>query len=510
MSVLDRYWRHSLIAGVAFTAFLCGVRAEAQTGSANLAETGVDTVRLTLGEAMRRALGSSEEIALAESRLAEASEDVAAARSGLFPQVSGQGSYLRTIRSPFGGGGASFELPDSLRFSPDTTTDLTQRVRYLEQNVATAGIAGLSSAFSGLPFGQKNTYAASVSIKQTLFDPALFSGVRIAREFEAVAEARATEERLDLALAVIEAYYGAVLAEDLVEITRESAGQLQAQLAEVRLVRQAGNASDLDVLRVEVERQNLEPQVVAAQNARAIALLNLKRLINIPVAQAVSPVDELVTGDFTPVSANDIADIVGAAEAQRADIEAAARQVAIRRHQVTLAKQSFLPTVTANAAFGAQALPTDFWPGGSDFRDDWSVSVGISLPIFSGGRRTADVDKAQEQLRQAELQLTQLREQVSLEVEQQRGELQRTTALIRARAQTSEQAATVYELTRLAHERGLQTALQLSDARLQLRQARSNEAQALHDYYIALARLVRAAGAVPGNIDSRFGQTGAR
>jgi outer membrane protein TolC len=50
---------------------------------------------------------------------------------------------------------------------------------------------------------------------------------------------------------------------------------------------------------------------------------------------------------------------------------------------------------------------------------------------------------------------------------------------------------------------GLQTNLQLGDARLQLAQARGNEAQALHDYYVALARLLRAAGAPESEVVTR-------
>jgi outer membrane protein TolC len=56
------------------------------------------------------------------------------------------------------------------------------------------------------------------------------------------------------------------------------------------------------------------------------------------------------------------------------------------------------------------------------------------------------------------------------------------------------QATRVYELTELRYTEGIATQLDVSDARLALQQARMNEANAYHDFYLALARAERALG----------------
>ena len=461
-----------------------------------------DSVPLSLSEALRRGMSESEEVKLANQSVVEAKEQVASARSGIFPQFDGRLSYQRTIRSPINTGGG-FALPDSMQFRPDSLATIAQRLSYLERNTPSAGLGALSSLFTGLPFGQKNTYLGTISISQTLFDPSIFSGLKIAKDFEEAAGAQATEQRLDLGLDVIEAYYGAVLADRQSTIVTYSAEQLLAQAEQVRLIRAAGNASDLDVLRVEVDLQNVEPQRVAALNQRDIALLNLKRLINLPIAQPVKLTETLSSVGFTPVPDAVVASLTSMALERRAAIEAKQLEVKIREEQVSLAKGAYLPRLAANASFGKQALPSDFLPSGGDFKDDWSAGVSVQIPIFNGFKRKAEVEIAKVQLRTSELQLSQLRESISLDVEQQRGELLRAAALIRARTQTVSQAERVYELTNLSYERGLQTNLQLSDARLQLQQARGNEAQALHDYYVALARLLRASGATEAELAQR-------
>ncbi len=121
----------------------------------------------------------------------------------------------------------------------------------------------------------------------------------------------------------------------------------------------------------------------------------------------------------------------------------------------------------------------------------------MSVPLFSGGQRRADVQVAREQVRRSELQLTQAQKQAALDVTQQRAELERAQAAIAARRQTVRQAAESYELTLLSFEKGNATQLQVSDARFQLRQAQVNEVQAVFDYTTALSRFLRAAGVAP-------------
>lgn len=453
-----------------------------------------DSVLLSLGDALRRGLSEGEEVKLADAAVSVAREQVTAAKAGVFPQLSGMFGYTRTIRSPISTGG-SFTLPDSLQFRPDSTASVSERLRYLEQRTPSAGLAALSTLFSDLPFGQKNTYVAQLNFTQTLFDASVFSGVAIAREFAQMTESQATEQRLDLALNIIQAYYDALLASRLADITEASTAQLRAQSQQVRLIYAAGNAAELDLLRVEVDLQNIEPQRVAALNQRDVALLNLKRLINVSIDQPVRLTDSLTAVGFQPIAEAALENLTAGALQRRASIAARERERSIRERQVSLAKGAFLPRVSLTANIGTQALPGDFLPAASEFRDDWNAGLAIRVPIFSGGARRADLELARVQLRQTELQLAQLRESVQLDVIQQRGELERANALIRARAQTVAQAERVYSLSNLAYEKGLQTNLQLSDARLQLQQARANEAQALHDYYIALARLLRASGA---------------
>lgn len=459
-----------------------------------------DTVRLTFEEALRRGFATGEEVLSAEARIDEASAGITSARSAMLPQIGGNLTYQRALASSLGGAGDFLSLPDSLStFDPDTTASIEDRLRFLERRAPTAPLTLLGSSLSGIPFGQANTYNAGLSLSQTLFTGGRIRGsVRQAEAVTGAARAQLQAAEADLLFGIGQSYLDALLAGRRIEIALATVEQIEAQLDQVRLENRAGNAAELDVLRVEVELANADPEVVAAQNALDAAELDLKRLINVPANQPIRLEGELNSADFQPVSDEVLDQYLGVGIVdRRPDVRAAEQQVESRRAGVDIAKSAFWPDVTISGSLSGQAFPQDFLPSRSDFQFDAAVGFSVQLPIFQGFRRKGDLDAARAVERQAEFELISRRQSAEVEIAQLRAELRRTQALIAARAEAVRQAERVHQLTELSYQEGVDTFLQLNDARLALQEARLNEAQAVHDYYLAFSRLLRAAGEPP-------------
>jgi outer membrane protein TolC len=221
-----------------------------------------------------------------------------------------------------------------------------------------------------------------------------------------------------------------------------------------------------------------------------LAMLNLKRLIDIPLQQPITLTTPLAAPSPAQLTADRLnPDVL---TSQRAAVQAAERQVDIRDEQIDVTRGRYRPRVSVNMIYGQQIFPEGVFDLSSGWRTDWNAGVSVQIPIFNGFRRGAEIGQAQIERRQAELQLAQLKKAVQLEYEQALGEKDRARAAIAARQRTSEVAERVYELTVLVYQQGLTTQLQVSDARLQLLQARSNLAQAIADFYIADAGITRA------------------
>lgn len=428
------------------------------------AQTPRDTVPLTLQEAVTRALATSEEVQTARAQRSLADAQIMQARSGAFPQISGGVVYNRTLASIF----------DNIQLGPPPDP----------------GEEPEPNPFAALPFGRANTWNASLQIAQPLYTGGrVGTALGIARNVRAAADLQIEEAEAEVALQVRSAYFQVILAERMVGIAREAFTLADQTLRQVELFRQQGTASEFDVLRARVERDNLEPGIVEAQNARRLAELNLKRLVHLPAEQAV-----VTATPLEPVVADVDRAALAAALDRRPALRALSEQVQAREGAVRIARAERMPSVAAAGNFAYQAFPDGIAPFDTDWRRDWSLSVQASIPIFNGFRTRGQVDQARAELRIAELQAAQVQQGLELELEAALGEFDAARAQIEARRATVVQAQRTLELAELRFRSGLATQLDISNARLLLQQARVNEAQSLYNYVNALARLERVSG----------------
>jgi outer membrane protein len=428
------------------------------------AQAATDTLLLTLEQAVSRALATSEEVETARSQRALAESQITQARAGAFPQVSGGVVYNRTLASIF----------DNLQLTPEPEP----------------GEDPPPNPFAALPFGQANTWNASLQVAQALYTGGrVGTALAIARNVRTAADLQVEETQAEIALQVRSAYFVTVLAEQMVGIAREAYELADAVVRQVELFRQQGTASEFDVLRARVERDNLEPAIVEAQNARHLAELNLKRLINVPARQPV-----VTTTPLTPVIADVDRAALETALLRRPLLRSLDEQIAAREGAVRIARSNRLPSVGMAANFAWQAFPQQVAPIDTEWRRDWSVTFQASIPVFDGFRTRGQVEQAQAELRITQLQRAQAFEGVEMELQAALGEFDAARAQIEARRATVVQAQRTLELAELRFGSGLATQLDISSARLLLQQARVNEAQALYNYVNALARLERVSG----------------
>lgn len=451
-------------------------------------------LRLTMDDAIRRALASGEEIRLAQANVDQARGTVRQAWSGALPEVRTSLAYTRTFASIFSGAAQGPVIPP---FEPDTFATDRERIRYLEEEYPYAGIRGLGSLFANTPFGSENTYTASLTVGQLLFQGGkVAAGVRGARAYERAARFQLDETRQDITYRVKQAYLGALFAQRLLDIAEEGKALVDSQLARVALNHRVGSAADYDLLRAQVEAANQEPAVIGARNQRDLAMLEVRRLVNVPATQPLELDGAMLTGE-TGVPEVDWGR-VELTDERRALLASASANVEFRRQAVRVFAGEAYPALRFDMAFGGQAFPSGLFASYGDFRRTWNATLTVSMPLFDGFRTRGAVQQARAEVTRAEAQLAQTREAVQLEVEQARAEVVRARALLEARRQTVTWGARAHHLAAVRYANGITTALEVSDARLAMQQAQVNEAQAMRDYLLGVAALERAlGGAVP-------------
>jgi outer membrane protein len=431
---------------------------------------------LSLDAAVSRAVALGEEVGLSRAQQASAEGQIQEVRAGVMPQLTATVNYTRTLASLF--------------------QDITFPV-------SGNGNGDGENPFAALPFGQPNTWNATLRLTQPLYAAGrVRTALDIARNVRRAATFDIEEAEADIALQVRRAYFQLGISDEFLAIATESYTFADAQLKQVELFRQQGTVSDFDVLRARVERDNLEPAIIEARNARRLAELELKRLINVPATQPL-----IVTTRLEPAVEDVDREALRAALERRAGLQAIDEAIAAREGAVRIAQSARRPSVDFVGLFSFQAFPAAPAPPLRDWRRDWAVSVNLSLPILDGGRAAGQTVQAEAELQQARLQRAQLREGLEMELEAALAEFEAARAQIVARRATIDQARRAAELSELRFRSGLSTQLETSDARLLLRQAQVNETQALSAYLTTLARLERASGGEIPLVTSRLGAT---
>lgn len=412
---------------------------------------------VSLEDALGIALGESETIWAAEAGVMRAMGGTRIARSGFFPQVAGTATYTRTLASQFDdidfGGGQGGEAPDE----------------------------GLGD----LPFGQVNQYTLGLTLDQLIFD----AGQTVARTRAAQSRRRSAEigvaaARAETQLDVTQRYFDALLSDRLVEIAEASLGQTEEVLQQTQVAKDVGDKSEFELLRSRVARDNQLPVLLRRRTDRQAAYLRLKQLLNVPLEDEL----RLTTGvEDLPARFATASD---PSPDQRAPVRQAAENVQVNKAQLFEARGQRWPSVFLSSRYAPVAFPagSDI-PEPGDFRNDWTVSLNLSVPILTWGRLRGTEMVAEGNLSEAQARLQQTREAADLEARLARNELLNAQATLQSNTSTAQEAARAYEIAQIRFREGISTQLELSDARLLLEQAEVNRAQGLRDVQVARARL---------------------
>jgi outer membrane protein len=425
----------------------------AQTPPAVQSAPGGKVIMLSLDDALRIGSGQSETVWVAEAGVMRAVGSEMVSRSGLFPQLSGTANYTRTLRSQFDG---------------------------LFNNVPSSQTGGLQN----LPFGQKNQYSLGLSLSQFVFDGGqMVARLRASRARRRSAEIDVDANRAETLLDVTSAYFDALLSDRLVTIAEASLAQQEELLRQTTVAFQVGDKSEFEQLQARVSRDNQVPQVLQSRSRRQEAYLRLKQLLNVPLEDDLhltTPLEDLPTRFASP------ADLSADA---RAPVRQAQEEVRANQDLLTGARAERWPTISVSSFYNPVAYPIDPFPTYGDFRENWTVSVNLSIPILTGGRIVGDQLVARGNLSEAQARLKQAREAAELDVRTSQLDLSDAQAILKSNESTVEQARRGYEIAQIRFREGISSQIELQNARLLFEQAEVNQAQALRNVQVARARL---------------------
>ena len=432
--------------------------------SAALAVAGVARVLPAQELSLADALGRAEQGAYA-NRIAAAQTQAEAARlagtlQGILPAVRLEGGYVRTSEplSAFG--------------------------TLLRQRAVTP--AAFEPSSLNYPAAINNVNSALV-IEQPIFNPDALLGRRAAARGSAAARASEEWTRSGTRLAVVRAYFGAVLATEQIGTLTDAARAAAAHARQAESMHKNGLVTRSDALLASVRAGEVALQLVAARQAAALAHARLAVLLGAPADSAFMLPAQLP--DTAAIARLTFPIDSPALVPERADVRAANLRVAAASADEQRATALFLPRVNS---FGRLEWNTAGSPfGGSEA---WTAGIMVSWPLISGGAVLAERQGAHARRGVAAAAAEALLAQEALERQEAANALVVARARMTITGRAVGQSAEAHRIVARRYEGGLASVVELFDAAAEETAVRLGFAEARYQAIVAMAEGRRAAG----------------
>jgi multidrug efflux system outer membrane protein len=299
------------------------------------------------------------------------------------------------------------------------------------------------------------------------------------------------DARVSVAAEVANRYYDLRTCDKLVIVTRADAASRAETARLSALSAQAGFEAPANAALARASAAEGNSRVT---QQRALCDLDIKALVALTAIDEAALRQKMTAGETTPASFAPIAvDALPAQTlSQRPDVFIAEREVAAASAEVGNAQAQRYPRLTLTGSIGIGNFHSQ---GVSTSLDTWAIGpIALSLPIFDGGVRVANIGAAEARYDEAVINYRSTVRQAVREVEEALVNLQSASA----RSEDARVAVEGYDMsfrgTESRYRNGLASLIELEDTRRQRLAAELNAVSLERDRMAAWIALYRAAG----------------
>jgi outer membrane protein TolC len=173
-------------------------------------------------------------------------------------------------------------------------------------------------------------------------------------------------------------------------------------------------------------------------------------------------------------------------------VRQAEANVNAQEYALRAAQWNRLPSIQLSSNYQRFAYPAEgtILPNSfALFYPNWTATLGISFPVFTGGRLNGDRMIAEANLAEARQSLEQVKEGAALDARTAVNQLEQAQARYAAAVGTDAQAARAYAIAEVRFSEGISTQVELQQSRTQLETSRTNRVLAARDLEVARLRV---------------------
>lgn len=399
---------------------------------------------VTLQEAIEMARDNSQRIRQAYEDVRRSSLAVSEGQAGRLPTLSADGRYVNNVQTPV------IFLPEGSPFGTVLRTGMRHNVNLNAQ--------------------------AAVPV----YNAQLNRSIDLARAARNLNEVILEVTEREVEIEVQRAFLSGLLTREARDVLESSYQTRVDNLELIRSMYEEGVSPEYDLIRIEVQVENMQPELIRARNDHEGALNYVKLLTGIPVETDIS-----LDGSLADLFAS-IPNIVFEADfSDNPSVVQLEAQRELVEHQIAIERAAYLPSLSAFSNYTIQSQSNDLDITDYNWVTSASVGLQIAIPIFDRSRRYR-VEQAEVDRNQLEIQHDFLLESLRAEFQTTSSRLQQVEQSIEAQRRNVAQAERGLRIARVSYENGVHSVVDVNDAELALTEARLNYTNVLSEYVNAV------------------------
>ncbi len=352
---------------------------------------------------------------------------------------------------------------------------------------------GYNVISSNKDFADSKQWSAGVTLSQTLYDRNSWLNLGIAEKSARQVDSQYAQTQQNLILRVAQAYFEVLRAKDNLAFVRAEKNAVARQLEQTKQRFEVGLSAITDVHDAQAQYDSVLADEVLAENS----LTNSYEAIREITGQEHHQLSSLDTDRFSASRMDKtITELVNEAQKKNLSLLTARISQDIAREKIALASSGHLPNLSLDAGYSTKHEYESSNANYDAFDPINNVSVGVNLsvPLYTGGKITAETKRAEYGLTQASEDLEASYRSVVKNVRAYNNNINASIEAIRAYQQAVVSAKSALQATEAGFDVGTRTIVDVLDSTRRLYDANRNLSDARYDYILNVLQLKQAVG----------------
>jgi len=340
---------------------------------------------------------------------------------------------------------------------------------------------GKEGEFAEVQFGTPQTMDAGVTLQQLVFDGSYIVGLQASNIFLTISKSVLEKTLLEVRKSIVNTYSTVLLVRENISFLEKNKTNLNKNLEELNQLFRNGFEEEESVEQLRLTLSSIETQLRYAKNLERISLDMLKLLMGFPTQ---SP---LLLSDTLEALTNESLFNASAPENinldYNIDVKIAQNNLLSENLLYKYERSKNLPRLSAflNGNYTGNSQSFTFTQGDQKWFGAALFGVNLQVPLFSSLKNRAISQKAKIAVSQAETELTETKERISIEIQAAENDYKLAVENYFTNKENLGLATRIEQKNQTKYFEGVASSFELREAQLQLYSAQNNYIKSIQE-----------------------------